>query len=239
MIHIGICDDNAAARMQLRSALERNLYARGSEYDIFEFSSGEGMLGWFEKHHTELDLLFLDIEMGSMDGMEAARRIRVRNAAVQLVFVTGYADYVVDGYEVGALDYLMKPAQPDRLNRVLTRAFAALHLVSDAVFLCRNTEGTYRIPRCEILYFFSDRRLITCVTASRSYPFYGKLDEVQEELDGSGFVRIHQRYLVRAGAVSRIGDGEVSVGKENLPISRSYRKDAMLALTRAMLEDGI
>ena len=125
MIHIGICDDNAAARMQLRSALERNLYARGSEYDIFEFSSGEGMLGWFEKHHTELDLLFLDIEMGSMDGMEAARRIRVRNAAVQLVFVTGYADYVFDGYEVGALDYLMKPAQPDRLNRVLTRAFCS------------------------------------------------------------------------------------------------------------------
>ena len=52
MIHIGICDDNAAARMQLRSALERNLYARGSEYNIFEFSSGEGVLGWFEKHHT-------------------------------------------------------------------------------------------------------------------------------------------------------------------------------------------
>ena len=62
---------------------------------------------------------FLDIEMTAIDGMEAARRIREQNQTIQLVFVTGYADYVFDGYSVGALDYLMKPVQPERFDRFL------------------------------------------------------------------------------------------------------------------------
>ena len=74
------------------------------------------------------------------------------------------------------------------------------------------------------------------VTAAREYQFYGKLDAVQTELNDPSFVRIHQRYLVRAGAVSFIGENEVAIGDIHLPVSRSYKKEAMLALTRAMLE---
>ena len=124
--------------------LERNLYDRHAEYNIFEFSSGEGVLGWFANHTAELDLLFLDIEMNAIDGMEAARRIREQNQTIQLVFVTGYADYVFDGYSVGALDYLMKPVQPERLDQVLVRTFAALHRTADTVYLCHNSRR--RLP---------------------------------------------------------------------------------------------
>ena len=129
----------------------------------------------------------------------------------------------------------MKPARPEQLAELLTRALGALCRQEDQVFLCRNGAGLYRIPRKSILYFVSDRRKVTCVTATRSYTFYGKLDEVAREL-GEGFVRIHQRYLVRAAAMDRVEGNTVSVGEEELPISRSHQATALAALARTLLE---
>lgn len=236
MLQIGICDDSPEARLYLRFALERLLEPAGGENPIFEFSSGQGLLNWLETHRGELDLVFLDIEMDGLNGMETARRLREADGGLQLVFVTGYADYVYDGYSVGALGYLLKPAKLPQLEDILRRAAAALHRESGQMFVCRSGETAYRIPRRDILYFFSDRRQVNCVTASRTYTFYGKLDQVAAELDDENFVRIHQRYLVHTGAVERVDSSEVTlVGGGTLPISRSCQSGALVALTRAML----
>ena len=125
MLRIGICDDVYDARLVLRAALERVLEEKHSGAQFFEFSSGEGLLQWLGNHAGELDLVFLDMEMGELDGMETARRLRAADAGLQLVFVTGYADHVFDGYSVGALGYLMKPPKKEQLAQVLERAQAA------------------------------------------------------------------------------------------------------------------
>lgn len=233
MIRIGICDDNSDARLGLESALERALDRRRVQGQFFSFSSGEGLLRWLEHHAGELDLIFLDIEMEGLDGMETARRLRASDAGLQLVFVTGYTDYVFDGYSVGALGYLMKPPQSEKLDDVLNRA--AAQRILDNAFVCRSGETFYRIPRQSIVYFQSDRRQVSCVTPERTYVFYGKLDDVAKEL-GEDFVRIHQRYLVRAGAVSRLDGSQVYAGDEPLPVSRAYRQAVLAALARASLE---
>ncbi len=236
MLRIGICDDSADARVALRAALERALERRRSTgASFFEFSSGEGILRWMENHAGELDLVFLDIEMGEVDGMETARRLREADEGLLLVFVTGYTDYVFDGYSVGALGYLMKPPKPDQLDSVLDRAAEARLRDGEKVFLCRSGETLYRIPRKTILYFASDRRQVTCVSAARTYTFYGKLDDVERDV-GEGFVRVHQRYLVRAGAVDRLEGSQVYVGDEALPVSRACRSAALAALARTALE---
>ncbi len=237
MLQIGLCDDQREARDTLRWALERLLETRKVQFQLFEFSSGEGILSWMHKHQGELDMVFLDIEMSELNGMETARRLREADSGLQLVFVTGYADYVYDGYAVGALGYLLKPPKDKQLDDILTRALAALYRDTNEVFVCRNGESFYRIPRKEIMYFASDKRQIQCVTAQREYTFYGKLDEVERELDDRRFVRIHQRYLVHAPAVELVYNGEVTLrGGAVLPVSRSCQAAAMAALTRAMLE---
>ena len=208
MLRIGICDDSADARVALRAALERALERRrsGADTSFFEFSSGEGLLRWLGSHAGELDLVFLDIEMGELNGMETARRLREADEGLLLVFVTGYTDYVFDGYSVGALG-----------------------------FLCRSGETLYRIPKKSILYFASDRRQVTCVSAARTYTFYGKLDDVERDV-GESFVRVHQRYLVRTAAVERMEGSQVFVGGEALPVSRACRSAALAALARTALE---
>ncbi len=235
MLRIGICDDSAEARLTLRTQAERLLAQRAVECAVFEFSSGEGLLGWFSRHAGELDLVLLDIEMGGISGMETAKALREKDDSLLIAFVTGYTDYVFDGYSVGALGYIVKPPKAEQLGALLTRALGLLFRGADKVFLCRNSEGLYRIPKKSIRYFYSDRRLVTCVTDTREYAFYARLDDVAETA-GAAFVRIHQRYLVRASAVDRVEGGTVFLGEQALPISRSYSQTALAALARAMLE---
>lgn len=236
VLRIGICDDLADARLVLRSLLERILENRTVQGQFFEFSSGETLLRWYDHHTGELDIVFLDMELHELDGMETARRLRAADAGLQLVFVTGYAEHVFDGYSVGALGYLLKPPKPEQLETVLDRAQSALYRELNRAYVCRNGDTYYRIPISNIRYFASDRRQVQCVTESRVYTFYAKLDAVAEEV-GTEFVRVHQRYLVRAGAVDRIESGEVLLRSgERLPVSRSCQRQALLALARAELE---
>ena len=206
MLRIGICDDSAEARLSLRAMLERLLEKRAVESQIYEFSSGEGLLGWMEKHTGEVDLVFLDIEMGGMNGMEAAKALRAQSDTLQLVFVTGYTDFVFDGYAVGALGYVMKPPQAEQIDDVLTRALAAQFNEADKMFLCRNTDGLFRIPKKSIRYFCSDRRQVTCVTDTRRISFYARLDEVAGQV-GASF-RAHPPALSGARGRGRPGGGQ-------------------------------
>ena len=236
MLSIAICDDDLENRLSLRWLMERILENRKIDYTIFEFSCGENMLPWMEKHHNEIDLLFLDIKMGKLNGLETAKKLRANNDSLQIVFVTGFSDYVFDGYGVDALGYLLKPAKREQLEILLSRLFEKQRKDAQRTYSCHYGDTWYRIPHNEILYFESDRRKVRCITSNRSYEFYGKLNEVEQELDKSGFVRIHQRYLVRINAIRCISGSEIQMEEYTLPISRSYHQKVLLELTRKTLE---
>ena len=235
MLRIGICDDTAAARENLRLLCLKHF--RLEEPEFFEFSTGDGAVRWLKGHPGALDLLFLDIEMPGRSGMEAAEAIRAFDREVLLAFVTGYTDYVYDGYAVGAMGYLVKPVSEEKLSSLLDRATAALEQRAPAVYTLRNARGMFKVPLREILYAASDRRQVTLTTSRGDYTFYGKLDDVAAQL-GAGFVRIHQRYLVNARAVSAVVGASVQVGEARLPISRSLHQQAAMALARAMVGEG-
>ena len=235
MLRIGICDDEKEMRFALRYKLERILETRSIDSEIYEFSLGDRLAEWYGKHTGELDLVFLDIEMSGSNGMETAGLLRRDDSSLQIVFVTGHPDYVFDGYSVGALGYLMKPPSGSALDDILSRAMAALHKSTEDVFIVSNSEGSHRLPKSTILYFSSDKRQVICSAQSGRYTFYARLDDVENEV-GSGFVRIHQRHLVNASAVERISASELLVGGESLPVSRSYQRDAMVRLTRTLLD---
>lgn len=236
MLTIGICDDNKENRLSLRWLLESILEQREIIHIIYDFSSGETLLHWMERHQNEMDLLFLDIEMGEINGMETAKQLRANYDTLQIAFVTGFSEYVFDGYSVDALGYLMKPVKKKQLEEIISRTLIKLCRDMEQVYSCHNGDIWYRIPYKEILYFVSDRRKVNCVTKDRCYSFYGKLDDVAQELSDAGFVRIHQRYLVCANAIEQICGNEIQIGADTLPISRSYHQQALLALTRSALK---
>ncbi len=238
MLRIGICDDQAEARDALRFQLEK-VIREGAEQIVYEFSAGEGAVRWLKKHPGEIDLLFLDVEMKGVSGMEAARQIREFDREICIVFVTGYTDYVFEGYKVNALDYLVKPAGTERLREVLGRVRGHIADSGGRMFSFKNAEGTYRLPLSGISYFYSDRRKVNVAFTGKegavSHSFYGKLDEVEAQLDG-GFVRVHQRYLVNPVRVTHIGGESVTVDGQDIPMSRAMKEEARVKLAKALLE---
>ncbi len=233
MLRIGICDDSSDARDALRFALEKILIEEAEEI-VYEFSSGTGAVRWLKNHPGEIDLLFLDVEMDGLNGMDAAGQIREFNTELLLVFVTGFSDYVFDGYRVNALDYIVKPAAIDRLYDVMNRARKFFFQEKERIYTLKNTDGLFRFPIAGISYFYSDKRKVVLVYQGREYAFYGKLDAVETELSGN-FVRIHQRFLINPKQVTHISTDCVSLGDKTLPVSRALKEEATAKLAKAML----
>ncbi len=233
MLRIALCDDEGNAKDFLRIQLEK-IMNEDTEQIVYEFSSGEVLTHWLESHPGEIDLLFLDVEMKKLSGIDAARQIRAFNTNLMIVFVTGYPDFVFDGYRVQALDYLVKPASLERLTEVMERVRKNMAAVAEAFFSFRNTEGLYRLSRSEIQFLYSEGRKVILTARDLSFPFYGKLNQIEETL-GAPFVRIHQRYLVNSSFVEKICPEYVTIGDRNLPISRSLKDRAMAALAKDML----
>lgn len=233
MLRIAICDDETDARDALRILLEKILIEDAEEI-VYEFSSGTNAASWIANHPGEIDLLFLDVEMKGLNGMETAEKIRTFDRQILIVFVTGYSDYVFDGYRVGALDYLMKPVTEEKLRLLLGRVRAKSAQEEPHTFTLKNRDGTWRFRFPDILYFYSDRRQVILVTARGEYPFYARLDEVEKQLSPD-FVRIHQRYLIQPANVDYLGGESVTINGQELPCSRRYRETALPRIARSMM----
>lgn len=237
MLRIAICDDEMEARDALRVQLEKILI-EDTEEIVYEFSSGTNAASWLASHPGEIDLLFLDVEMKGLSGMEAAEKIRTFDSQLTIVFVTGYSDYVFDGYRVGALDYVMKPVTDEKLRQVIGRMRAKCEQEEALTFTLKNMDGTWRFRFSDILCFYSDRRKVILVTEKNQYPFYARLDEIEKQLSAN-FVRIHQRYLINPAKVDYLCSESVTIRGKELPCSRRYRETALRRIARSMMGGGL
>ena len=171
--------------------------------------------------------------MKGLNGMETAEKIRTFDEQILIVFVTGYSDYVFDGYLVGALDYLMKPVSGEKLRQLIGRIRARYAQEESHTFTLKNMDGTWRFRLCDILFFYSDRRKVMLVTAKGEYSFYARLDEIEHQLSPY-FVRIHQRYLINPSHVDYLGSESVTINGQELPCSRRYRETALTKIARSI-----
>ncbi|MCI9142335.1 MAG: response regulator transcription factor [Lachnospiraceae bacterium] len=228
MYRLAICDDNQTDAAYLRALLERWAVSADIAMKIESFPSAEAFLFRYEEDKS-FDLLLLDIEMGQMSGVELARRIRQHNRLVQIIFITGYMEYIAEGYDVEALHYLLKPVTEEKLRAVLDRA--AQRIESREKALCLSVSGaTMRIPLREIRYLEVQRNYVT-VHGQEAWTVKKTLNELEEELDES-FCRIGRSFVVNLHYVRKITRTQVILkdGGE-LPLSRKFYEE----MNRAMI----
>lgn len=229
---IGICDDERELRLAMKKVVERELQLAGVDYEIDEYDSAESLLR--EVDSEELSILFLDIEMSGMSGMEAARELRRHSCRTVIIFVTAYPDFVFQGYEVRAFHYILKPYKEEKIKEVLHMALEETGTLKERFYIVEQKSGTLKIPLKDICYFKSDRKRIEAVMEDKTEVFYGRLSDVETELPDY-FARCHNRYLVNLNFVTKLAGNTCICGGEELPVSRGYKQELSVAFARAWL----
>ena len=181
------------------------------------FSSAESFLFRYAED-KDWDILLLDIEMGSMDGVTMAKRVRRDNEAVQIVFITGYSDCISEGYEVAALHYLMKPVSREKLLTVLDRAIEKCRQQERCLIL-ESAGELVRIPFYEIRYLDVRQNYVT-VHAKDDHTVKRTLGDLEKELDNR-FFRVGRSMIVNLSFIQRVTKTEVRLSDGTvLPLPR-------------------
>lgn len=205
--HIAICDDNPTDIQYLSGLLDRWAARKGLVLHTDTFPSAEAFLFRYAEQ-KDFDILLLDIELAAMNGVALARTIRKENESVQIVFITGYSDYIAEGYDVSALHYLMKPVGEDKLFQVLDRALEKLRR-NDRTLTLELSGEVLRIPLYEILYLEVCKNYVT-IHGKQDYTVKKALGEFQPLLD-ERFFRLGRSYILNLTRIERITKTEVTL----------------------------
>ncbi len=222
---IAICDDRKNDREALRALLE----AYGQDFEIREYGSGSGLCGDTE-FIRECGIIFLDINMDGMDGLEAARQIKAECPKVHIVLVTAYVNYALDGYKVKASRFLLKDDLEQTLQECMDDILREIRQ-EERVVEFGFVEGNIRLKVDDIIYIETSKHKNVFYTQEQTFSIYKKMDELEEDLKGMGFVRIHQSFLINMKYIEKISNyvmilttgKEISVPKSRyLEVKRQY-----------------
>lgn len=229
MYRFAVCDDNSEDISYVTALLEKWSRAVDIPVQIKGFPSAEAFLFAWEEE-KRFDVLILDVEMGGMSGVELAKKLRLLGASMQLIFLTGYMEYIAEGYDVEALNYLLKPVTEERLGDVLNRAVERLK-TRENVLILSLPDGMVTVPQHEIKYLEVMRNYVT-IHAGEDISIKRTLNELESKLDEC-FFRIHRSYIVNLRFVRKVAKTEVTLKDGSvLPLSRKMYD----GLNRAMIE---
>lgn len=202
---IAICDDSYVDREYVTNMVKRWAESLGYLVQLDTFSTAEGFLFHYEEE-KDYDILLLDIEMGDMDGVTMAKHLRKENDTVQIIFITGYSDYISEGYEVAALHYLMKPVKEEKLCSVLERATERLSK-NERVLNLKSGGEIIRVPIYQIRYAEVYGNYVT-IHAASDVMVKMTLNELENQLD-ERFYRVGRSAVVNLTKVSRVTKTEI------------------------------
>lgn len=199
-------------------------------FDVIHYSSARRFL---MEYARDADIIFLDIQMPDIDGMKAAKKIREVDAAVMLIFTTALTQYAIAGYEVQAFDYILKPLKAEVFEAKLSRALRVLNYSHNEEWIDVSTKTeTRRISVNRITYIEVDNHDILVHTEQEVIRHWGSLKEYEQKLAPLHFARCNSCYLVNMKYVSTIKSDTVLVAKDELTVSRSKRKEFLVAFAK-------
>ncbi|MBQ7795455.1 MAG: response regulator transcription factor [Lachnospiraceae bacterium] len=228
MYHIAIVEDEAAFSDQLKEYLKQYEQEHNVAFKLSVFDDGSKILASYEPVY---DVILLDIEMPEVDGMTAAGRIREIDSDVVMMFITNIASYAIRGYEVGALDFVMKPITYYSFAMRLTRALKRVLQRERQQILLTLPDGVKKVEINQIYFIEVQNRILHYHTDEGEFTMRGTMQSVEEMFASHPFVKCNHWYMVNLSHVSEVRKNTVIVGGHELEISRRNRTPFLKALT--------
>lgn len=220
---IAIVEDTLEHVERLQSFIERYRKEKNEQFQVFTFSDG---LNFLDSYKKGFDVVFMDINMPFINGMETAKRLREIDKYACLIFITEHSSYAVSGYEVWAFDFILKPVEYERFREKLTKAIEFVRKNDRGKLCIKNRDTVRMIKISDISFVASDGHKVVYHYADEVFETWDSLDEVEKKLPPNCFAKCGKSYLVNLAAVQSINGNEVTLlNGDVLMISRLKKKE--------------
>ena len=227
MYKIALVDDE----YESSEILSRHIETYAREYNaLFNTTRFKNGLNFIEEYTPEYDIVFMDIDMPHMNGLETASKLREKDPSVALVFVTFLAKYATQGYKYDALDYMVKPISYASFRITMNRAMQRCARKKRETVILPSSEGDICIELICLNYVEITSHSITYHTTQGNYTAYGTMRSIEKLLPPSQFSKCNRCYLVNLRSVTRIQGNTLFIGDEELEISRPRKQEFLAAL---------
>lgn len=228
MIRVAVVDDQLPSRQLLHGYLSKFRAEHDQPLIVEEFADGSDLVGHYS---PSFDVIFLDVQMDHLDGFAAARLVREVDPAVIIIFVTNMAQLAINGYEVNALSYLVKPVSYFAFSQEMLRAVQRIAQTRDDFVVVPVAGDLVRINLAKVVYIESVKHRLEIHTMDGNLSMVGTLREMADQLEPRGFVRINSFLLANLRHVLAYGNQAAIMSQgAQLPVSRSRRKELAAAL---------
>ena len=229
MYRIAVVEDEQQYRDEVCQYIEQYATEHQLKFDVTTYTDGREIVDDVQKHY---DIIFFDIEMTQLNGMDAAKVIRERDVNVVMVFITNMAQYAIEGYEVGALDFVLKPIDYYGFSFRLARALGRVQKKQGNLEFAINTPGGIKkLNSNDIYYIEIENRFLVYHTAEGDFSQRGTLQSAEEMFQNYHFVKCNHWYLVNLKYVTEIEENIVHVAGSRLEISRRNRAHFLKEVT--------
>lgn len=228
MKRIAIVDDDERMRRLLKSYIDKYSETHAEKLQTSLFAFPELFL---TNYRPEYDIVLMDIDMPSMDGLEASRRLRELDERVVLLFVTNLAQYAIKGYEVAATDFVVKPVTYETFSYKLTRALKYVPESKRPSLLLKTEDGTATVELDDVKYIEVQGHYVFYHTHKDVYRIRGSLKQTVEEINDPQFFVCDKGVIVNLAYVDAIQTNTVTVNGEQINVSRPKKKALMDALS--------
>lgn len=234
MIEIAVVEDNRDDVRLLKEHLSRFFKESGEEFSVKDYETGFSFL---DEYRPSYDLVFMDIELPDMSGMEVARHLRRDDSDVIIVFATNMAQFAVNGYAVNAFDFIVKPIDYYDFDIKMHRIISHLRNKNDAYVTIKTQNATFRRRARDIEYVeVMNHALIWHLESGEQLESRGKLGAVEKELTPLGFIMCNRCFLVNFRYIREITDNTVVVGSKHgtaaLQIGRTRKKEFLAEIAK-------